>query len=99
MLRVIKHRSGGDHRQLQSAWRETCSNNPVPSGFLIRDTSILEPTPCRAPVGPTRLHSPLRWVLVQPASLDDWWAGSGAHRQPVHGVQWENRNQEAAGQG
>lgn len=41
-LRVIKHRSGGYDRLLQSAWRETCSNNLSPSGVQIWYTRILE---------------------------------------------------------
>lgn len=73
---------------------------PITSCPLVapRGTSMLEPAPRRAP---NRPRSPLRGVLVQPASLDDWWdrAGVLAHGRPVHGGRRELRGQEAAGQG
>lgn len=53
--------------------------------------------PVQTPAGARRLHSPLRWVLVQPASLDDWCDGGGAPRQLIHGVRWELRDQTGQG--
>lgn len=75
-------------------------NNLDPSDFQIHDTGIEQYAPhAKHQQDPIRPHSPLRWVLVQPARLDDLCDGGGTPGQPIHGLGWELGGQEAAGQG